>query len=190
MKALIMSLTCLLLLGNPALANRVFVGAGASQIWINSDHPAIGSQTATGYHITGGFVWKQVGLDLTLGGANIDTGEVWDIYYPPDSAGYGIIDLGIKYYLHDNYDRRVIPWIGAGAALHLISWDSYVYSVNGSGFSLGAGIDTRLISNTYLRTGLKYHFFTSEDGSGSNSYDGGTVQADISVIWLFGNSLK
>ena len=180
----------LLMLAHSSFAERYFIGGGVSQIWINSDHPAIGSQSATGFQFTSGVIWEHLGLDFTLGGATLDTGEVTDIYYPPDSADYGIIDLGVKYYFRIAEEDRIVPWVGAGIGLHLISWDTYWYNVDGSSYSLCAGFDARLISNAYLRTGLKYHSFTSDDTYDYGPYDGETFELDVGVIWLFGKSLK
>ncbi len=180
------ALSALLLGTLSAYAERYYVGGGVSQIAIDHGHEAIGSQNATGYQLVTGVIWDHWGLDFSISGTTLDTGEVTDIYYPPDSADYGILDMGLRYYFRIVEDDQIIPWVGAGLGIHFISWDTYWYNVDGAGYSLAAGVDCRVVSNLYLRSGLKYHRFTSDDTYGYGPYDGTTIEANIGLIWLFG----
>ncbi len=179
--------TCFLLIAATQCAEATEWYAGAAPLFlsVNSDHPSIDGQSGTGFQLIQGIRWKHIGFELTMGGVTIDTKEVTDIYYPADSADYSIIDVTAKYYLRLNDNNRLLPWVGIGTGLHLISWNSYVYSIDGVGLSASAGFDYRIYRGLSLRGGIKNHWVKSEGPYDHGSYGIDTLEASLGVIWVF-----
>lgn len=169
-----------------AHAQGVYLGGGISFVNLNSDHPSINDQSNTGYHLLIGTRSENWGLEAAASaGMSFNTGPTPGIYYPDDSAEYGILDLGFKRYFHPQKHTNLSPWIGAGIGLHFIDWRSFYYYVDGYGYSLSAGIDCQLNTDWFVRTGAVYHDFESDDTYDYGPYDATAKQLNVMIIYRF-----
>ncbi len=116
---------------------------------------------------------------------SLNTGPTPGIYYPDDSAEYGILDLGTKRYFHPHKHANLSPWIGAGIGLHFIDWRSYYYTVDDYGYSLSGGIDYQIDPDCFIRGGAVYHDFKSDDTYAYGPYDATATQLNVMIIYLF-----
>ena len=177
-----------------ALLSAGAMGAGATEWYvggaphfyvIDNDYGPIDGESGAGFHLITGLRWEHIALEVTMGGTSIDTQEIWSPYYPADSADYAIFDFTAKYLFRLENNDRLIPWVGAGAGIHIVDWSSYVYSLDGTAFSASAGVDFRLFYSCYLTGGLKVHFVdgTTDD---QGAFSGNTMEASLGLIWVFG----
>lgn len=166
--------------------SNIYLGGGFSSVELNIDHPSINSQSGTAYYIFVGTRSEKWGFEAAAtAGMTFSTGVTPGIYYPPDSAEYGIVDLGIKRFFKTKTDPNMIPWIGVGLGLHFITWNTYYYNVNGNGYSLTAGFDYQLEHHWLARGGVVYYDFKSNDTYDYGPYDGNTTQVNFAIIYLF-----
>lgn len=163
-----------------------YLGGGFSSVKLDIDHPSINSQSGTAYYILAGTRSEKWGFEAAAtGGMSFSTGETPGIYYPADSAEYGILDLGIKRFFNPEANPKLFPWLGVGLGLHFISWSTFWYNVDGYGYSLTAGIDYLLEKHWFIRGGLVYYDFKSDDTYEYGPYDGNTTQVNFAIIYLF-----
>lgn len=190
MKIFIASRFCLLLslifVSGYVLAEGFYLGGGISFIRLSSEHPSINDQNGTGYYLFAGTRSDNWGLELAAtGGLSFNTGETPGIYYPEDSAEYGILDLGLKRFFHPEKYTNLSPWIGAGLGLHIITWDTYYYEVGGFGYSLSGGLDYRIAADWFVRGGMIYNVFQSDDTYEYGPYDGTSSQLNLILFYQF-----
>jgi opacity protein-like surface antigen len=182
-------LLCICLFSFPvtlAAESGFYLGGGFSAINLDIDHPSINSQSDAAFHILAGTRFEKWGFEIAAtGGMSFSTGETPNIFYPPDSAEYLSLDLGVKRFFNVEAVPNLYPWIGAGLGLHLITWDTYYYNVEGYGYSLTAGIDYQLRPHWLVRGGVVYSGFESDDTYEYGPYDGNTIQLNIGIIYLF-----
>ena len=167
-------------------AEGFYIGGGISLIRLSSDHPSINDQNGTGYHLLAGTKSENWGFEMAAtGGLSFDTGQTPGIYYPEDSAEYGILDLGIKRYFHPDEYTRLSPWLGVSLGMHFITWDTYYYNVDGYGYSISGGVDYQIVPGWVVRGGAVYHDFKSDDTYEYGPYDGTASQLNLNIIYLF-----
>jgi hypothetical protein len=166
-----------------------YLGGAPHYYMVDNDYAAIDGESGAGFHLIIGWRWQRIALEATMGGATIDAEEISSPFYPADSVDYAIFDLTAKYLFRMEANDRLIPWIGAGAGIHLVEWSSYVYSLNGSGYSVSAGLDVRLFYSCYLTGGFKYHIVdgTTDD---QGTFSGKTMAGSLGLIWVFGESVN
>lgn len=169
-----------------AVESGFYIGGGFSSVKLDIDHPSINNQSGTGYHILVGSRSEKWGFELAAtGGVSFSTGETPGIYYPPDSAEYGILDIGVKRFFNPEAQPNLYPWIGVGLGLHFITWDTYYYNVDGYGYSLTAGIDYQVQAAWLIRVGAVYYDYESDDTYDYGPYDGKTTQVNFALIYQF-----
>ena len=169
-----------------AVESGFYLGGGFSSVKLDSDHPSINDQNDTAYYLLVGSRSEKWGFELaTTGGMSFSTGETPGIYYPADSAEYGILDIGIKRFFNPEVSPKLYPWLGVGLGLHFISWNTYYYNVDGYGYSLNGGVDYQLEPHWLVRGGVIYHDFESDDTYDYGPYDGKTTQVNLAVLYLF-----
>jgi hypothetical protein len=167
-------------------AEGFYIGGGISSVKLSSDHPSVNDQDGIGYHLLVGSRSENWGIELAAtGGLSFNTGPTPGIYYPEDSSEYGNLDLGVKRYFHPKNYSELSPWVGAGFGLHFITWDTYYYNVDGYGYSLTGGIDFQMSMDWFLRGGVIYHDFKSDDTYEYGPYDSTTTQLNLSIMYLF-----
>jgi|GEM_PF-654022 len=181
---------CLFLFLLPAAihvcAEGIYIGGGFSSVRLSSDHPSINDQSGPGYHLLVGSRSENWGIELAAtGGLSFDTGPTPGIFYPADTAEYGNLDLGVKRYFHPERYSELSPWVGAGFGIHFITWDTYYYNVDGYGYSLAGGVDLQMTPDWFLRGGVTYHDFKSDDTYEYGPYDGTAMQLNAVIIYLF-----
>jgi outer membrane protein W len=176
----------LLFISGNIYAEGFYFGGGLSLIRLSNDHPSINNQNGTGYYLFAGTRSENWGFELAAtGGLSFDTGQTPGIYYPEDSAEYGILDIGFKRYFHPKSDTNLSPWIGVGLGLHFVTWDTYYYNVDGFGYSVTGGVDYQIAPDWFIRGGMIYHDFKSDDTYEYGPYDGTASQVNLSIIYEF-----
>ena len=79
-------------------------------------------------------------------------------------------------------EATATPWLGLWGGIHIVQWDSFVYSVSGFGGSLGAGVQLRLPLG-FLRLGALASLVAA-----SSNYDapaGGTPLVLVTGGWCY-----
>lgn len=167
-------------------AQGYYIGGGLTSLSLSSDHPSINDQNGIGYHLFVGSKSENWGIELAAaGGLSFSAGETPGIYYPEDSAEYGNLDFGVKRYFHPQSYSELSPWVGVGFSLHFITWDTFYYNVDGYGYSLTGGVDYQMTPDWFLRGGLIYHDFKSDDTYEYGPYDGTATQLNAAIFYLF-----
>jgi hypothetical protein len=135
-----------LVLPAPTFANPWYFGLGPSNASIHSDYSAIGDKSAGGLAIVIGVEFADTWSAEMFAsvGHNISTDTTQNIYYPPDSAEYGVVDFRIRKSFWPLDKKGWTPWIGAGYGIGSVSWDTFFYQVNGDGLALSGGADMKL----------------------------------------------
>ena len=176
----------ILFLSGRIWADQFYIGGGFSSVRLNSDHPSINSQDGAGYHVFAGTKYERWAVELSAsGGLSFNTGETPGIYYPEDTAEYGNLVLGFKRHFEQAKNSQLSPWLGAGAGLHFIAWDTYYYNVDGYGFSISGGADYLMTPDWFVRGSVNYHDFSSDDTYDYGPYDGNATQFNVSIGYLF-----
>ncbi len=175
-----------LVISGNVYAEGFYIGGGISLISLNSEHPSINDQNGTGYHLLAGTKYENWGIELAAtGGLSFNTAPTPGIYYPEDSAEYGILDLGFKRYFHPKNYTELSPWIGVGLGLHFIDWSTFYYNVTGFGYSISGGIDYQIVPGWFVRGSAVYHDFKSDDTYEYGPYDDTATQVNLIIIYQF-----
>ena len=165
------------------------LGAGASYATLHTDYPALGDQSAPGLAVVAswGFL-ERWWLDLSASaGHSIETGATQDIYYPPDSAEFGLFSLDVRREFWSIDERGWAPWLLGGLAVGDVMWDSYWYDVAGSGYVIGAGADLRLGRGPLaVRMKAVHHRLSGEDNYGHGPYRMTSTLAAVMLVWTIG----
>ena len=140
-----------------------YLGLGATSLSLSSQYSAIDGGSGTGLTLLLGARLDTWFVELAVGGTGIDVGETENIFYPADSAGYGVLRLSVGKSLWPVAERGWTPWAALGWAYHGISWDTYAYQVDGTGLSLGAGADFALPGPLRARLQAIWHRFDARD---------------------------
>lgn len=186
MKCRVYLLFFLLVLSTHVCANQFYIGGGISSIRLNIDHPSVNSQTGAGYHVFAGTKYERWAIELAAsGGLSFTTGETPGIYYPEDSAEYGNLVLGLRRYFSQANSSELMPWLGVGLGLHFITWDTFYYNVDGYGLSISGGADYLITPDWFIRGGVYYNDFRSDDTYEYGPYDGRASQLNIVLGYLF-----
>ncbi len=170
-----------------------YLGFGMSNFSLESDHPSINPATGGGFQFILGrqFNPKASGEMIISGGLTFPTDPVPSPFYPADSAEYGYFLLGLRLHLLDIDEKRWTPWLDLGWVLdHSIMWDTYYYTLRGSGMTPYAGVDIKMKGGkAMLRAEVKYHDFTVSRetfwSSSSDSYNVSVDEYNLSVLLTF-----
>lgn len=138
-------------------------GLVATRGELHGDHPSVNGKSGYGMSLDFGTpIPFGLFLDLHLGGYPIDVGPTPEIYYPADRADAMTIEALLLYRSGEIGRSGWYPWIAAGPAYHYVTWDHYAYTLSGSGFDLGAGLDRPFHRYVCLRIGARYARFRTE----------------------------
>ncbi len=161
---------------------RLYVGIDALWGSIASQHPSIDGSSGAGLELM--FGWRLadgIAWDTRFGGFWTEVGPAPEISYPADKADYGFFMTGIVWEVLGS-DAPATPWLGLWGGIHVVQWDTFVYSVAGLGGSLGAGVQLRLPLG-FLRLGALASLVAA-----SSSYDapaGGTTVVLVTGGWCY-----
>ena len=169
----------------PDASAQRYLGVGASSLSLSSQYSAIDGGSGTGLTLLFGVKLDTWFGELAVGGTGIDVGETENIYYPADSAGYGILRFSIGKSLWPVEERGWTPWAALGWAYHGISWDTYAYMVDGAGASLGAGADFALPGPLRARLQAIWHRFDARDAYNHGPYSSRSRELSAVVMMEF-----
>jgi hypothetical protein len=116
------------------------------------------------------------------GGTGLATGVPPSICYPPDSADYEVLFLGLHKGLWSLNDHLFTPWIAAGMGLGALVWKTYAYHTSGIGLIVGGGTDLRL-GTLPLVVRLQFLFHTCSTTDDYNT-DAGTLSGKLFSLLL------
>lgn len=158
--------------------------AGIDALWgsIASRHPSIdgssgaGLELVLGWRLADGIAW-----DTRLGGLWTQVGPAPEINYPADKADYGFALTGVVWEIAGS-DAPLSPWLGLWGGIHIVQWDTFVYSVSGFGGSLGGGVQLRLPLGL-LRLGALASLVDATSSYGAPA--GGTTTVMVTGGWLY-----
>jgi opacity protein-like surface antigen len=164
-----------------------YVGLGVSSLSLSSQYSSIDGRSGTGFTLLGGYEFASTwSAELSISAAKgIDTGPTQNISYPADSAEYSILRFSIRKSLWTFTERRWTPWVTAGTAYHYINWDTFYYQLDGTGLSLGAGVDLELVQSWRLRFQAIRHRFSARDNYGDGPYSSRSNELSAIVIYAF-----
>jgi hypothetical protein len=168
-----MCFALLLVSGSPVSARPWYIGLGPSYASIHSDYSAIGSKSANGYAILAGLEFANTwSLEMFIStGHHISTDATRNIYYPPDSAEYSVVDFSIRKSIWPLDEKGWTPWIGAGFGIGEVYWDTYFYEITGTGLALSGGVDLEIgKSPLVVRMQFMEHSFSAADTYGYGPY--------------------
>lgn len=166
---------------------QAYVGLGVSRLSLSSDYSSIDGRSGTGFTLFGGYEFASTWFaEFSVSAAtDIDTGPTQNIYYPADSAEYSILRFSIRKSFWTFADRRWAPWVSAGAAYHYINWDTFYYQLDGTGLSIGAGVDLELVQSWRLRIQAIWHRFSARDTYGDGPFNSRTSELSTALIYAF-----
>jgi opacity protein-like surface antigen len=164
-----------------------YIGLGVSNLALSSDYSSINGRSKTGFTLVGGYEFASTWFtELAVSSASgIDTGPTENIYYPADSAEYSILRVSIGTSFWTFAERRWKPWVAVGAAYHFVNWDTFYYQLDGTGLSLGAGVDVELVPSWRLRFQAIRYRFSAYDTYGDGPYSTRTTELSAAVIYAF-----
>jgi opacity protein-like surface antigen len=141
-----------------------YAGLGLARFSIDSDHPSIEDQSITGVSLLFGLRKHNHVFELSMGGGSgVEVGPTPDIYYPADTADYGVITLSYQYqFLGLKLTEQVIPSLGIGYSFNSINWENYVYDHSGDGYTLIGGVNFRIEKSWTVNLSFKRHSFSGE----------------------------
>ncbi|TNF49036.1 hypothetical protein EP232_01825 [bacterium] len=124
------------------------------------------------------------------GFGDLRTREPLNIYYPEDTAEYTILNFSLKFDLLSISERGWAPWISLGYALHMLNWNTYAYTMAGSGFAPGFGLDVAITPSLFLRGRAAFYSVDMTD-----NYDGAGVglksnEVNFMLVYEFGKKKK
>jgi opacity protein-like surface antigen len=169
----------------PEGAAQPYVGLGPSRLSLSSEYSAIDARSGTGFTLIGGIEFAPTGFaELSVSAASVDVGPTENIFYPADRAEYSILRFGIGKSLWALGERGWTPWVGAGWAYHYVNWESFYYQVDGTGVSLGAGVDIEPVRPWRVRVQAMRHRFSGRDTYGYGPF--GTRSGEWSAVVIYG----
>jgi opacity protein-like surface antigen len=163
-----------------------YVGLGVSRLSLSSQYSSVDGRSGAGFTLFGGFEFASTwSAEFSVSATGIDTGPTQGIFYPADSAEYSILRLSVRKGFWTSTERRWMPWVTAGAAYHYINWDTFYYQLDGTGLSLGAGVDLELAQTWRVRIQAIRHSFSARDNYGDGSFSSRSTELSAGVIYTF-----
>lgn len=176
--------TLLLVSAGPARAASVDVGLGYSSVWVKND--INGVDGSSGYvAVAFGFEFADTwSLGMFMSGGSVSTGDIQ--MYPPDSADYALLFIGLRKSLWSMNDHFLTPWIEVGAGITGLVWHTYAYQTRGVGLALGGGVDVRIgTSPLVLRAQYLHHDISTTDPYGCDAGSlSGNVVSVLFMLWF------
>jgi len=166
----------------------IYVGFGLSNASIKSDFPAIADQNSSGYFVIFGSPFaKTWSFELEAGGlGDFNTGPTPNIFYPADSAYLAYINLGIRKSLWAKSERNWTPWLAARYGYYYYGWNTFAYSLGGSGPSASFGVDLSLgDTSLLLRLKMDYQRFAVIDLYDYGPYRNTVINFSSALIYQF-----
>lgn len=108
-----------------------------------------------------------------------------NIFYPADSAEYSILRISMRKSLWRLGERGWTPWVAAGSAYHYVNWDTFYYQLDGTGVSLGAGVDVALAPPWRLRVQAMRHRLSARDTYGEGPFSTRANELSASAVYVF-----
>lgn len=164
-----------------------YMGLGISTLSLSSQDSSIDGRSKTGFTFFGGVEFASTwSVELSVSSATgMSTGPTENIYYPADSAEYGILRLGVRKSFWGFSERSWAPWVTAGTAYHYINWDTFAYQLDGTGVSLGGGADFALARSWRVRVQALRHRFSTWGSYGYGTFNSRSSELSAGVIYAF-----
>ncbi|MBT3251717.1 MAG: outer membrane beta-barrel protein [Candidatus Marinimicrobia bacterium] len=139
-----------------------YIGLGLSHFSVKSKHPSIDDQSFLGISLIMGIRNRSHVFELFAGGgAGLDVGPTYDIYYPKDSADFSSITLSYQYQFRNiNQLENSIPYLGIGLSYNSINWTKYVYDHTGDGITILAGIILKTADNWAINFSMRQYKYS------------------------------
>ncbi|MCI0507796.1 MAG: porin family protein [Gammaproteobacteria bacterium] len=166
-----------------------YAGLGLSRFSFDSDHPSVGDQSIMGVSLLFGLRNRSHVFELSFGGGGgVEVGPTPDIFYPADTADYGVITLSYQYQFHGvTAVGALIPYLGIGYSFNSINWENYVYDHSGDGYTLMGGVIFRLEQSWAVNLSIKRHSFSGEQllFTGGDNPDYSTEVYDFTAFLVY-----
>jgi opacity protein-like surface antigen len=171
----------------PNAAAQPYLGLGVSRLALSSQYSALGTQSRTGFTMIGGIEFLPTWFaELAVSAAGgIATGPTENINYPPDTAEYSVLRWSVGKHFWPIAERGWTPWVAAGWGYNFVNWDTYYYVVDGTGLSLGAGVDFEPVRPWRVRVQAMQHRFSGHDTYGYGPYSSRSNEIAAAVIFAF-----
>jgi hypothetical protein len=164
-----------------------YVGVGVSRLSLSSQYSSFDGRSGTGLTLFGGFEFAPTwsGEWSISGATGLNTGPTENIFYPADSAEYSVLRVGVRKSFSKFAEGQWTPWVTAGTAYHYISLDTFYYYLDGTGLSLGGGVDVELARSWRARVQAMRHNFSARDTYGYGPYSSRSTELSAGVIYVF-----
>jgi hypothetical protein len=164
-----------------------YLGAGVASLSLDSQYASIDGRSGTGITLYGGYEFVPTwSMELSVTAATgIDTGPTVNIFYPADSAEYSVLRFGVRKSLWTLGERRWTPWVAVGVAYHYVNWDTFYYQLDGTGVSLGGGVDVALAPSWRLRLQAMRNRFSARDTYGEGPFGTRSNELSASALYAF-----
>ncbi|MGA2642380.1 MAG: hypothetical protein ABSG21_15930 [Spirochaetia bacterium] len=175
-----LSITLLLVAAGAACAASLDAGLGYSSVWVKNDANGVNGSSgyvAVAFDFEFANTWS---LGMFMSGGTVSTGDIQ--MYPPDSADYSLLFIGLRKSLWSLNDHIWTPWIEVGGGITGLVWHTYAYQTSGEGLVLGGGVDVRM-GPLVLRAQYLYHDISTTD---PYECDAGSLSGNVvSVLFMF-----
>ena len=166
----------------PACAASIDGGLGYSSVSVKNDANGVNGSSgyvAVAFDFEFADTWS---LGMFMSGGIVSTGDIQ--MYPPDSADYALLFIGLRKSLWSLNDHILTPWIEVGACLAGLVWHTYAYQTQGMGLGLGGGVDVRA-GPLVLRAQYLHHDCSTTDPYGSDAGSlSGNVVSVLFMLWF------
>jgi opacity protein-like surface antigen len=163
-----------------------YLGIGVASLSLDSQYASIDGRSGTGITLYGGYEFVPTwSVELSVSAADIDTGPTVNIFYPADSAEYSILRVSMRKSLWTLRERGWTPWVAVGVAYHYVNWDTFYYQLDGTGVSLGAGVDFGLAPSWRLRLQAMRNRFSARDTYGEGPFGTRSNELSASALYAF-----
>ena len=174
--------TLLLVSAGQAFTASIDAGLGYSSVWVENDANGVNGSSgyvAVAFDFEFADTWS---LGMFMSGGSVSTGDIQ--MYPPDTADYALLFMGLRKSLWSLKDHILTPWIEVGGGISGLVWHTYAYQTNGVGLALGGGLDVRM-GPVVLRAQYLHHDCSTTDpyncDAGSLS---GNVVSVLFMLWF------
>ena len=164
---------------NKLAAQGFRFGFGGSLLDVKSSYISIPSFQKSAYSISFGWQFND-NFSCLLGATIVDrikTDTTQNIYYPDDTAEFGIVDVSIRYYFVFENEQKIMPWLGFGYAIENANWDTFFYSVTTTGVSISLGFEYKIGYGFLFDV-----FYQYQTTDGYDTYDYGPYQLTTTEI--------
>ena len=165
-----------------------YVGAGGQYGTVASGNPSIDGARGPGFQVVFGSRLRDrypLYFDMRIGGVFVDVGPTPEIAYPSDRADYAVMAIGGLWAFRKPGPRAWRPWVSLHGTYHNFNWRRFSYSIDGLGFSPGAGMDFHVPPLGLLRVGLMANFFSATSLYDANS-SGQSLLMSLDYLYVFG----